>query len=71
MRAATLTPADHSGAATEMVDVIVGYLITHQDGYEARLGPDRTRANLYAERSRATLEPMFVRRQAPSRAPRR
>lgn len=46
------------------VDVLVGYLVTHADGYEARVGPDRTRAQLYAVRSRATLEPMFVRRAA-------
>ena len=46
------------------VDVLVGYLVTHADGYEARIGPDRTRAELYAARKRATLEPMFVRRPA-------
>lgn len=45
------------------VDVLVGWLATHPDGYEARIGPDRTRAELYAARNRATLEPMFVRRQ--------
>lgn len=33
---------DHLGAGTEMVDVLVGYLVTHQDGYQARVGPDRT-----------------------------
>lgn len=45
------------------VDVLVGWLATHPDGYEARIGPDRTRAELYAARNRATLEPMFVRRR--------
>lgn len=61
-------PADQVGGVTEMVDVIVGYLVTHEDGYEARLGPDRTRADLYAVRSRATIEPLFVRRaKAPER----
>ena len=44
------------------VEVIVGYLVTHADGYEARVGPDRTRAELYAARNHATLEPMYVRR---------
>lgn len=47
------------------VEVLVGYLVTHADGYEARIGPDRTRADLYAERNHATVEPMFVRRAAP------
>lgn len=46
------------------VDVLVGYLVTHADGFEARVGPDRTRAELYAVRNRATLEPMYVRRPA-------
>ena len=48
--------------AADTVDVLVGYLVTHPDGYEARVGPDHTRASLYAARNRATLEPMFVRR---------
>jgi hypothetical protein len=42
--------------------VLVGYLITHADGFEARLGPDKTRAELYAIRSHATIEAMYVRR---------
>lgn len=42
--------------------VLVGYLVTHPDGYQVRLAPDRTRAELYAARQHATLEPMFVRR---------
>ena len=46
----------HTGA----VDVLVGYLATHANGYAARLGPDRARAELYAAQQRATLEPMFV-----------
>lgn len=52
------------GANDSAGDVLVGYLVTHADGYEARLGPDRTRAELYAARNRAMLEPMFVRRPA-------
>ena len=46
------------------VEVVVGYLVTHADGFEARLGPDRTRADLYAAQQHATVEPMFVRRKA-------
>ena len=52
------------GANDGTVDVLVGYLVTHADGYEARIGPDRMRAELYAARNRATIEPMFVRRHA-------
>lgn len=52
------------GANDSAGEVLVGYLVTHADGYEARLGPDRTRADLYAARNRATIEPMFVRRPA-------
>ena len=47
---------------TGQVDVLVGYLVTHADGYQVRIGPDRTRAELYAARNHATLEPMYVRR---------
>ena len=43
------------GANDSAGDVLVGYLVTHADGYEARLGPDRTRAELYAARNRAML----------------
>lgn len=46
------------------VDVLVGYLITHPDGYEVRMPADRTRAELYAARNHATLELMYVRRPA-------
>lgn len=52
------------GANDSAGEVLVGYLVTHADGYEARIGPDRTRAELYAARNRATIEPMFVRRPA-------
>jgi hypothetical protein len=44
------------------VDVLVGYLVTQADGFEARLGPDRARAELYAVRNHARIEAMFVRR---------
>lgn len=58
-------PVNHLGDATEMVNVLVGYLATHADGYEARLGADRARAEHYAWKQGATLEPMFVRRPGP------
>jgi hypothetical protein len=48
----------HDGARA----VVVGYLVTHGDGYQARMGPDKARAELYAARNHATLEPMYVRR---------
>ena len=31
---------------TDAVELLVGYLVTHADGYEARIGPDKTRAEL-------------------------
>lgn len=46
------------------VEILVGYLVTHADGYQARLAPDLTRAELYAARQHATIEPMYVRRPA-------
>lgn len=49
---------------TGHVEVLVGYLVTHADGYEVRIAPDRTRAELYCARNHATLEPMFVRRKS-------
>lgn len=50
---------------TGEVLVLKGYLVTHADGFEARLGPDRARAEVYLRQHRATLiEPMFVRRAA-------
>lgn len=52
----------HAVSEPQTVEVLVGYLVTHADGYEARVGPDRTRAELYAARNHATLEPMYVRR---------
>lgn len=53
-----------SGPALRESDqlVIVGYLVTHPDGYQVRMPPDRTRAELYAARQHATVEVMFVRR---------
>ena len=54
----------HTGAT----EVLVGYLITHADGYEVRMPADRTRAELYAVRVHAVIEPMFVRRRAVRQA---
>lgn len=54
-----MTPIEpHTGE----VLVLKGFLVTHADGYEARIAPDRTRAELYAARNHATLEPLYVRR---------
>lgn len=51
--------------------VIVGYLVTLPDGYECRLGPDETRARLYAARNHSgKVEPMYVRRPAAGNAAR-
>lgn len=50
--------------AVQHVEVAVGYLVTHADGYQVRMDLDRTRAELYAARNHATIELMFVRRAA-------
>jgi hypothetical protein len=52
-------PPVHTG----WVDVFKGYLVTHPDGYEARMGPDRTRAELYAAKNHAIIEELYVRRK--------
>lgn len=45
------------------VDVVVGYLVTHPDGYGALIRGDRTRAENYAITHHAVaIEPVFVRR---------
>jgi hypothetical protein len=47
------------------VEVVVGYLVTLPDGHECRLGPDRTRAEVYATQNRAALiEPIYVKRRS-------
>jgi hypothetical protein len=43
-------------------EVVVGYLVTHENGFEALFGKDRTRAENYAVQNRARIEPVFVRR---------
>lgn len=45
--------------------VLKGYLITLPDGYECRMAPDKTRADLYAAANHGTVEPLFVRRELP------
>ena len=46
--------------------IVKGYLVTHADGFEARLGPDRGRAEAYVRKHGATrIEPLFVKRPMP------
>ncbi len=48
-----------------VVEIVVGYLVTLPDRHECRLGPDRTRAEVYAAQNRATMiEPIYVKRSA-------
>ena len=53
-----------SGPAVHLatVEVLVGYLVTHADGYQVRMDTDRARVGIYAARNHATIEPMYVRR---------
>jgi hypothetical protein len=45
--------------------ILKGYLATHVDGFEARLGPDRARAEAYFRQHEGTrIEPLFVFREA-------
>lgn len=50
---------------TGTVLVLKGWLVTLADGHECRLGPDETRAKLYAAQQHGTAEPLYVRRPAP------
>ena len=46
---------------SDRAPVLVGWLVTHDDGFEARLGPDRARAEVYVRQHRAVrIEGMFV-----------
>ena len=47
--------------------VLVGWLCTHEDGFEVRMGKDLDRAQIYARTNRAVCEAMFVRRAFPAR----
>jgi len=49
---------------TATVEVIVGYLVTHPDGYQVRMPPDKARADGYAARQHGVVETMYVRRVA-------
>ena len=50
-----------SPARSDRAPVLVGWLVTHDDGFEARLGPDRARAEVYVRQHRAVrIEGMFV-----------
>ena len=42
------------------VPVLVGWLATHTDGTQARLGLDKAKADFYASTHHATLEGMYV-----------
>jgi hypothetical protein len=53
---------DGSPAHDGRSPVLVGWLVTLPNGYEARLGPDKARADHYASQQHATLEAMFVMR---------
>jgi hypothetical protein len=41
--------------------VLKGWLVTHEDGFEVRLGVDRGKAEVYLRKNRGiSIEPMFV-----------
>lgn len=62
----TATGAQAGGPVHEdRVPVLVGWLVTFGKGNEARLGPDKTRAENYAAHSHGTIEAMYVWRAAP------
>jgi hypothetical protein len=45
--------------------ILKGYLVTHADGFEVRLGPDRSRAEAYLQQHGGIwIEPLFVFRDA-------
>lgn len=60
----TTTGLQSGPAVHGTVDVLVGYLVVLPDGFQCRLGPDRTRAEIYAAAQHALLEPMYVKRKA-------
>ena len=58
---------DGSAPHTVRAPVLVGWLVTHDDGFEARLGTDRARAEVYVRQHHATrIEAMFVWRELPT-----
>jgi hypothetical protein len=54
------------GDMPDRVPVLVGWLATHTDGTQARLGLDRARADHYAATHHATVEAMYVWRNLPT-----
>ena len=49
----------------DRVPVLKGWLVTLPDGFETRMGLDKTRAENYAAQQHGTIEPLFVFRPAP------
>lgn len=50
-----------SPAHADRAPVLKGWLVTHADGTEARLGPDKGRADVYMRTHRGVaIEAMFV-----------
>ena len=44
--------------------VLVGFLVTHADGWQVRMPADKARADLYAAKQHAVIEPLYVLRKA-------
>ena len=40
--------------------VLVGFLVTHADGWQVRMPADKARADLYAAKQHAVIEPLYV-----------
>jgi hypothetical protein len=66
VRLTSKEPAAEQQAAVrdDRVPVLVGWLVTFGKGNEARMGPDKARAENYAAHSHGTIEPMYVWRPA-------
>ena len=61
MRPVDLTTGLQCGTETKhQVPVLCGWLATHTDGTQARLGLDKAKADFYASTHHATLEGMYV-----------
>ena len=61
MKPIDLTTGLQCGTETKhQVPVLCGWLATHTDGTQARLGLDKAKADHYASTHRATIEGMFV-----------
>ncbi len=69
MKPIDTTTGQQCGAVPIMDDrapVLVGWLATHVDGTQARLGLDRAKADHYAATHHATIEAMYVWRDLPT-----